>query len=295
MNLATQLASQKVAREAARGWKRVWVSREELAQIQPLVRSGYLGTNHLVDMRRRTRYVVEGTPWVGDPEIARCYLDLIGHVRRKKMERPLVASPLFFRGPREGRWHYVDLTAAYWQLYHQAPVDLRIARIGASKWAIGSGTVQMPRCGEWKAEKGPRNALWGMLVASSVTRIVDGKVLRTPFSSPYQNLHLATWIQLQLHAVAADIYELFPDAVSWYTDGALVPYDQSDDLISYLGRRWGLEATVKEIGEGMVRGPGNYEWRPSRRPQVSRPSYNVAKSDITLVRDRRAWMAEKHG
>ena len=261
---------------------------------------GFLGPTSFYVPKGRIKFVDESVYPFGPAEKARAYLELIGAKRAARWLPPsqmITAPPKAFYPERQtkGTWAYVDLKAAYWQLYHASTFDLSYGE-GFAGRRLYRGNVEFQWCDEWKADKLARNCIWGTIIADQMRVWSDGEIkvrnVRGRFAAP----HLALWIQHQLHAVFRDVMSRSSSPM-WNDDGFLVPLEEAETWRAFLRERWGLASEVKEVGEGNVWGCGNYEWRESGRKAPARRVDTGAELDgdqIETVRVLRLKALEVH-
>lgn len=185
-------------------------------------------------------------------------------------------SPAFFGGLVAGELAVVDLDAAYWQIYTACTLDLSYDGIGTPQ----NGHLRFLGANELRPMKHLRNAIIGAIAAEHRTELDHGKVVRVPVPVTVRRPDLWGFICDLLEAVAVDVRALF-GAVHIFTDGYVLPHhDLAEDCIDYLRGEWGLQASIRARGEGVVTGLGNLSVGPGA--VVTYPSEHI---DTLMFRD----------
>jgi hypothetical protein len=161
--------------------------------------------------------------------------------------------PLYFAGPSSGAYACVDLTAAYWSLYRVASLDLRYDGVSTPR----NGAIRFLGSDELAPHKLLRNAIVGTIRAETRTESQYGKVSLIPTGPKWRRPGLWGWIMDTLEAIAWEA-RMFFGAVHVQVDGYIVPAERAEELIGWLRDEWGLDATVRASGEGMISGLGHW-------------------------------------
>ena len=167
-------------------------------------------------------------------------------------------TPAYFGGLVSGELATVDLDAAYWQIYTACTLDLSYDGIGTPI----NGNLRFLGADELRPLKHLRNAIVGAISAEHRTELDHGKALRVPVPVTIRRPDLWGFICDLLEAVAVDVRALF-GAVHVMTDGYILPHgDLAEDCVDYLRTEWGLSASIRDRGEGIVAGLGNWQIWP---------------------------------
>lgn len=161
-----------------------------------------------------------------------------------------IAPPTFFLRPEKGSLCYVDLKAAYWQIYQKLWLDVHVPR-GRGKLSMLPLAKRLGTC------KPARNAVIGV-IRSRNSMAFKGKK-RIFFKAENRFLAPELWatIQFILHELA--VFAKVNNAVYCSTDGYIFRSDEAGltDFLSML-RVCNLEHTIRE-GEGEVIGWGRWK------------------------------------
>jgi hypothetical protein len=166
----------------------------------------------------------------------------------------LRSAPLYFQRPIEGELAVVDLDAAFWQLYKVASLDLTYDGVGYPT----NGRVRFLGSDELHPHKLLRNAVIGTCRAEVQTVLDHGKARLQPINGKWRRPALWAWVMDTLEAVAWDMRSLF-GAVHIQIDGYILPHaDLAEDAIVFLQDQWGLSASLRASGNGIVNGLGHW-------------------------------------
>jgi hypothetical protein len=267
-----------------------------------------LGNRTFSDMVGRTKYI-DSSVWPVTPtETARPYIRMIWEeqcARRQTAKSrwmgfkrvpwsretfPMLKlnAPAFFAAPSSGDLTYVDIKAAYFQLYSVASLDLRF---NPQRGVFGQGIIEFLRADELATLKETRNTITGVVRATSRKQCCHGKMEMVPTYNRFLAPELWGYLMHTLHAVALDLRERF-DVRYIATDGYIVPSHEADLLREYLAEAWGLESTVKCSGPGSVWALGAYRLgeRGSRsRAKRGEPVDNLLALDEDWRAKLRRW------
>lgn len=267
-----------------------------------------LGTRTISDMVGRCKYI-DSSVWPVTPtETARPYIRMIweeqcahrktprskwmGHKRvpwsRETFPMLDLNPPLFFDRPSHGDLTYVDIKAAYFQLYSPATLDLRF---NPQRGTFGQGLIEFLRTDELATLKETRNTIIGVVRARARTQCSYGKVSKVPTYNRFLAPELWGYLMHTLHAVAHDLIERF-DVRYVATDGFIVPSHQAPLLREFLAEEWGLETAVKGQGEGSVWALGAYalgSLGSRSRAQRGEPTCNLLPRDRAFAADLKRW------
>ena len=230
--------------------------------------------------------------WEGSPysagQIAKAYLKFQEWnwplFRRAKLAQEIKPA-LYFRGPIEGDWVYVDLAHAYWSIGKRLPWHTLGPFGGPLRGA--QGYFERPELID--GIRRSRLVLFGLLAfpgSSTLWVYPDGtmKTAECPTEmSRFGNRIWSASILLVVNAFAQDLMATFPDAPLFMTDGAILPISQAEASQTWALEKWKLDIRPKEHGSGLVAAPGVYQWRPSFRPiafrreRASMPSLDIQK------------------
>lgn len=154
--------------------------------------------------------------------------------------------PIHFMRPRSGQLTYIDLEAAYWQIYRQLWLD--------TPFPVGFGRLSLrPVADELETWKQARNAVIGVC-RSRVTQGIRGKKrVSLRVKNPYLSPGLWATVQATLHEIAAVALDF--GAVYINTDGYIFEGDPIH-FKSYLDD-WGFRYSEK-AGYGNVMGWNSY-------------------------------------
>lgn len=267
-----------------------------------------LGTRTISDMVGRTKYI-DSSVWPVTPtETARPYIRMIweeqcahpkssrskwmGYKRvpwsRETFPLLNINPPLFFDRPSHGEFTYVDIKAAYFQLYSPATLDLRF---NPARGVFGQGLIEFLRTAELATLKETRNTIIGVVRARSRMQCSHGKVSKVSTYNRFLAPELWGYLMHTLHAVAHDLLERF-DVRYIATDGFIVPTGQAAALREFLAEEWGLETAVKGEGEGSVWALGAYklgELGSRSRAQRGEPTCNLLPRDREFAAALKRW------
>lgn len=225
-------------------------------------------------------------PWLA--ELVHCQ----GEDRRIDDETLLALQPpIVWRGPASGELAVVDIDQAYFQLYRQATLDLAYSGRGSPR----QGRIRFLGADELAGEKAARNAVIGAIRAEWRTIAVMGRITRERIAASMRRPALWGYIMSVLHGIAGEMIEHF-GALSVCVDGyVLGHHDLAEDAVAWLRSTWGLQASIRCRGEGILTGPS--EWRiadvesgypsaPSALTgEVTTPRSNLVRVDIDPLRD----------
>jgi hypothetical protein len=163
--------------------------------------------------------------------------------------------PTYFAGQAHGELAVVDLTAAYWQIYAPLTLDLDYDGLELPR----QGRIRFLGAEELGTHKHLRNSLIGAIRAEHRTEVVYGKARKIPVTPRWQRPGLWAVVQDILELVAWDMRLCF-GAVHIHTDGYILPsVDLAHDAVDFLRDEWGLDASVRASGDGVVIALGS--WR----------------------------------
>jgi hypothetical protein len=163
-------------------------------------------------------------------------------------------APLYFTRPQSGSFACVDLDAAYWQLYRVASLDLDYDGLATPK----NGRVRFLGSEELRPHKLLRNAIIGTIRAEYRTEANYGLVSSVATGPRFRRPALWAWLMDTLEAVAWEV-RMFFAAVHVQIDGYIVPTDVAQSLIEWLKVEWGLQASIRASGHGVITGLGNWQ------------------------------------
>ncbi len=161
--------------------------------------------------------------------------------------------PLYFGGPRSGELAHVDLASAYWQLYRVASLDIIYDGYDSPR----QGSIRFLGANELRPYRLLRNSVIGFIRAESFTMATYGTYESVPIGPRWQRPSLWAWVIDTLEAIAWDARMLF-GAFHIQVDGYIVPVDVAHDLVKFLADEWGLEASTRALGSGVVTGLGHW-------------------------------------
>ncbi|MCA1571031.1 MAG: hypothetical protein LC798_12060 [Chloroflexi bacterium] len=233
-----------------------------------------VGNKTLSDMVGRTKMIDESAWPVTSTEMARPYIRMIwdeqcarpktrqskwmGYKRvpwsRETFPMLKINPPQFFEAPSGGDLTYVDIKAAYFQLYSPASLDLRFNPL---RGVFGQGIIEFLRTDEMAGLKETRNVVTGVMRATARTQYSSGEWKKVPTYNRFLAPELWGYLMHTLHAIAHEARQRF-DVRYIATDGFIVPTSEADLLREFLAEDWGLETTVKCSGPGNVRAMGAY-------------------------------------
>jgi hypothetical protein len=196
--------------------------------------------------------------------------------------------PLRFERESAGELTYVDIKAAYFQLYAPASLDLRF---NPQRRVFGQGLIRFLRTAELATLKETRNTIIGVVRARERTQWSDGRVSKVSTYNRFLAPELWGYLMHTLHAIAHEVVELF-DVRYINTDGFIVPTREAGLLREFLAERWGLESVVKGEGDGRVWALGAYKvgsLGSRSRAQHGEPMCNLLPRDERLAEDLRRW------
>lgn len=153
---------------------------------------------------------------------------------------------------------YVDLDAAYFSLYKSTTLDMgfdpgRHSHTGRLPWLDLENLA---------LDKLVRNAIIGIVRSTSRTEARKGEVMTIPTVVGNKELKVKAnnmlapglwcYITHVLHHIAWDAVHDF-GAFMWATDGGILPREKGEAFAVYVKRTWGLDASVRATGPGVVR------------------------------------------
>ena len=159
-------------------------------------------------------------------------------------------SPMYFDEPYQGAGVYVDLKAAYCQIYRNLWLDTPFPR--------GVGTLSLSpvadRLQDWKAA---RNAVMGIVKNRTITGCRSGKRQEISVTNHFLSPGLWATVQAILHAVAATALE--HGAIYVNTDGYMFPdYDKALGFLDFLNDL-NLRHEIRDSGVIDLKGWNNYQ------------------------------------
>jgi len=178
--------------------------------------------------------------------------------------------------------YYLDMKSAYWQLLMLGGWDVEYSpkRFLSPRSDVYDFPVP--------SLKLARNCLVSMGLPSGVNVWVPNHGFdRKKIWKPTANLILWRFVQDVLHGVASDMVEK-AHAVYVNTDGYIVP-DAFMHQAAEVFDSWGLHATIREQGEAVVRGAGDYDIGGHR----SRLIRSVPKAHHYIVPTEKEWLRKK--
>jgi hypothetical protein len=212
--------------------------------------------------------------------------------RREALRQLEIVPPRWFPGGvLEGPdLAYVDLKAAYWQLYHPTTLDLYF--LPGPKPTLALGRLAFLDGQELSVDKGLRNSLIGSIQVREFHTIGAQGTARHPFLNRLLAPHLWGYLMYQLHTVAAEVRQRYR-AIYVACDGYIVAGDDAADLVDWLMRRWRLPAEIQGRGPGVVYAIGSYQigdhgTRRAAQGGGARVD-NVLPYDSTLAAKLQAW------
>lgn len=267
-----------------------------------------LGTRTISDMIGRSKYI-DSSVWPVTPtETARPYIRMIWQEQCARPKGPRSSwmgykrvpwsratfpmlwlnPPMFFERPSTGDLTYVDIRAAYFQLYSPATLDLRF---DPTRRVFGQGMIEFLRTDELATLKETRNTIIGILRARERTQCSHGHVSKVPTYNRFLAPELWGYLMHTLHALAHEVLARF-DVRYMNTDGFIVPTSEAPLLREFLAEEWGLETTIKGQGEGSVWALGAYtlgDLGSRSRAQRGEPMCNLLPRDRRLAADLKRW------
>lgn len=159
-------------------------------------------------------------------------------------------SPLYFDVPYQGAGVYVDLKAAYCQIYRNLWLDTPFPR--------GFGTLSLSPVADslqdWKAA---RNAVMGIVRSRTITGCRSGKRQEISVTNHFLSPGLWATVQAILHAVATTALE--HGAIYINTDGYMFPdYEKALGFLDFLNDL-NLKHEIRDSGVIDLRGWNNYQ------------------------------------
>lgn len=261
------LAERALLKEQAAGWSRVPIA--DMGTID--LSKGYwsMGQEKTTNQRTKTKYVDEQAWPVASGELGRWYLEFCAdqsdaspnwlRARSNRSRPPIPPPALYFRpnrdgmGPR-GPWCYIDLRAAYFQLYEHCTYDLFWHR---SK-GLSLGGWDLVATEDWGAHKRSRNAVMGMAQARSMLICDNGVWRDLAYCGPFYAPCFATYVLDTMHAIASDIVRRFK-APLWLVDACAVRPEAAQAVLDHLRDRWAVEARVVAQGDGYLWSVNDYQ------------------------------------
>jgi hypothetical protein len=159
-------------------------------------------------------------------------------------------SPMYFNEPYQGSGIYVDLKAAYCQVYRNLWLDTPFPR--------GVGTLSLSpvadRLQDWKAA---RNAVMGIIKNRTITGCRSGKRQEISVTNHFLSPGLWATVQATLHAVATTA--LKHGAIYVNTDGYMFPgYEKALGFLDFLND-YNLKHEIRDSGVIDLKGWNNYQ------------------------------------
>ena len=174
-------------------------------------------------------------------------------------------SPMHFNEPYQGSGVYIDLKAAYCQIYRNLWLDTPFPR--------GVGTLSLTpvadRLQDWKAA---RNAVMGVIKNRTITGCRSGKRQEISVTNHFLSPGLWATVQAILHAVASQALEY--GAIYVNTDGYMFPdYEKTLGFLDFLNDH-NLKHEIRDSGAIDLKGWNNY--------QVGRTSTGLYRMERSL-------------
>lgn len=265
----------RCALEPPQHWRR-WMPEEDFPYQPSELARGYLGE---ITRRQLPKRRLEHFLWR----------------QRRDLELLDRRPPQFWTGGvHEGHFSYIDLDAAYWQIYRAATLDLiyDVSTGHASAGRVEWLEVDQPW---WAGNKQARNSVVGICRAHRSLRLLNGCVHQQQRRGFFLQPHLWAWIQDTLGAIAAEAVD--HGALVVQTDGFILPSDRAREWQDHLSHRWNLTSRVQASGLGIVQGP--VCWQVGDRSATGRPARNPIQPQFPpppvregLARNRE-WLLER--
>lgn len=189
-----------------------------------------------------------------------------------------ITPPMYWCGQRQtGDYSYVDLIAAYPSIYSTLALDVRF-QPWRSTPRLTVGRIKFLEAKDMLRFKAAQRSIGGILRSRRITTYIGGQACVADSTGWSTFLAPDLWGVLMYALHGAAIMALEHGAVMIYTDGYIVPTERAESLISSLGCRYGLSASVR----GQVRdiwGMHDYSKKEVGKQTVQRPlSYLLDRS-----------------
>lgn len=258
-------------KDTRKGWKRKRADRKHLTlpywQDQGYEGRLFWGDCSVTLESSRTKWVGRNAdyyPYTAG-ELAKELLSLFRmHHRRRfsKWElRQLSVKPaLYWCGrPQNGRWDYVDFSAAYWNASIKYPWNISHFESTDTDRVMGDPEfIPDEYRDEIRREKALRLALWGITSCRYVRwfQFPEGKSTQYDIGTRFSKPGLTYLVMRDVKKAARVAVEEY-NAHMFLTDAAIVPQGLGNHLINHL--EWlGFPARIVASGSGRLNGLGSY-------------------------------------
>ncbi len=272
MSLVETLRGEMLLHDETSGWERRQVTEVAAVRKRELLapfRRAWLGPQSLTigDLRRRDVAVPGG---ITDGQMARAYLrrqlstatesqgKKVDHIHWSRgREFPELMTPPYWWRPLGGRplpgpWSIVDVDACYWTISSRLALDM-VFDPTTSPPLLGFGRIPHELPGDIARHKRLRNAIVGSMTRRTLRDWRHGVEHDTSPNRLYAPDHVGLVIGC-VHQIAHAAVTRF-GAVSWSVDGGAFRPDAGEQFISWLSETWGLAASVRATGPGVVWSP----------------------------------------
>lgn len=257
------------------GTSSIWVPKGRLKYIDKSV------CNHWPDLDGQTRLMTPGEAC--RTELQREWPDLKKVGWHRGMQSLFdKRSPLHYTGPFSGRMVYIDLVAAYSQIYEKLWLDTSYPRGYFGRYPLAGVAGRLK---DWKQA---RNSLVGIVRSREMVAYRGTKRITIKMKNKYLSPGLWATVQGLLHWIANSA--LLFGAIYVNVDGYIFKDDESDDWVHFmewLGYRE-VRHTIRTAGMGEIVGWNNYVIGTSRTQAnklglitKSKEFSNVNKNDDT--------------
>lgn len=202
-------------------------------------------------------------------------------------------GPAYCPGIAVGDFTYIDLDAAFWQIYRVASLDMIY---DGTKWPR-NGQIKFLGSEELRPHKLLRNSIVGTTRAEYRMVMDHGRVLKERVGTRWLRPDLWAYIMDVLDAVAFDVAVLF-ESVHIFVDGYIVPTGTAVDLRRYLQEFWHLDSSVRVSGPGRIAGLNNWEIADQSQgdvdPIVSPIGKEIKISEKNPWTELRSWFVDAY-
>lgn len=191
--------------------------------------------------------------------------------------------PLYYEGPTKGEYTYLDLKAAYWQIYRRLWLDVAYPCGYYGQYPLD---VVAHNLKDWK---GARNALVGLVRSRSVVGVKGTKRYTLSTQNKFLSPNLWATVMDVLHWIAQEA--LGHGAIYINTDGYIFPtkhLNQIDSFMRFLIENE-INFEIRASGDGEIVSWNNYKIGSFRTKSYDLGLIAKSKEFSNVRRTHRKW------